>query len=526
MLDEVFMNRGSDRELHVRPLYTSKRGANPPETSLPLMAAVLLVLGLIASMFGWLHETGWWWALPLVGAMGLRPKGFRLRTSASYEPSARRPDGEGVARVTMVAKTFESHAERAALFDEATRAAKSFLGADFAAVIVAGSDGLSYEAPTGWEGRHGEDRLILLRSSQGDSGPAKSPVGAVKVPGPTAAHSVLTAPLSGRGLPTAALVVWHRASIAFGAEHERTLARLADATAQAWQRLRRPDATESRVMRWADLVARVGAPLLVLDRDGRVVFANYAAGSLLGLAAHELVGENLTVVLSGRRVTADCQTAVTGILELSSDGGSSEHLDVRIESDDLAPGWQLAVLRDADAVVGEDVVLALARAVATRSSSAGSATSRAASSLDLRTLVLDTARRRARAHIRRAVVVSTDLPSVPATVSGDEERLRELLDELLENAEDAVVHAGDGRVVVTLESVPGGWRLRVDDGGPGVPYPLRAKVLEPYYSTKPDGEGGLGLTTAAAVVRQHGGSLTVGESQLGGARFEVVLPAS
>jgi two-component system C4-dicarboxylate transport sensor histidine kinase DctB len=64
-------------------------------------------------------------------------------------------------------------------------------------------------------------------------------------------------------------------------------------------------------------------------------------------------------------------------------------------------------------------------------------------------------------------------------------------------------------------------RLEVHDNGAGVPQELRERVLEPFFTTKTRGQGtGLGLAIAQRVVQCHGGTLTVGQSEiLGGALF-------
>jgi signal transduction histidine kinase len=67
--------------------------------------------------------------------------------------------------------------------------------------------------------------------------------------------------------------------------------------------------------------------------------------------------------------------------------------------------------------------------------------------------------------------------------------------------------------------------VRVGDSGPGVPPELAQHVFEPFWTSRPAGEGtGLGLAIAREVVQQHGGSIAVGRSALGGALFTLSLP--
>ncbi|QDA62391.1 ATP-binding protein [Hymenobacter jejuensis] len=70
--------------------------------------------------------------------------------------------------------------------------------------------------------------------------------------------------------------------------------------------------------------------------------------------------------------------------------------------------------------------------------------------------------------------------------------------------------------------------IRVSDNGTGIPEAVKAKIFQPFFTTKPPGEGtGLGLSLAYDIVTQgHGGMLSV-ESQLGeGTEFTVCLPAT
>jgi len=70
----------------------------------------------------------------------------------------------------------------------------------------------------------------------------------------------------------------------------------------------------------------------------------------------------------------------------------------------------------------------------------------------------------------------------------------------------------------------------VDDNGPGVPEALRSRLFDAFVTTKASsgalGESGwgLGLTVSARFAASFGGTLQVGDSPLGGARFTLRLP--
>lgn len=72
---------------------------------------------------------------------------------------------------------------------------------------------------------------------------------------------------------------------------------------------------------------------------------------------------------------------------------------------------------------------------------------------------------------------------------------------------NAIEHSPQGRPVLVRVTAEGARAIvDVHDDGPGVSPPLRARVFEPFYSTRPGGDG-LGLAVSAAVVHAHGGRI-------------------
>jgi two-component system, NtrC family, sensor kinase len=66
--------------------------------------------------------------------------------------------------------------------------------------------------------------------------------------------------------------------------------------------------------------------------------------------------------------------------------------------------------------------------------------------------------------------------------------------------------------------------LSVKDNGTGIPEALRDKVFQPFFTTKPTGQGtGLGLSLSYDIVKAHGGSLSV-RSDDHGSTFVITLP--
>lgn len=95
---------------------------------------------------------------------------------------------------------------------------------------------------------------------------------------------------------------------------------------------------------------------------------------------------------------------------------------------------------------------------------------------------------------------------------------------LLRNAAQAVA-GSEGIVEVSVEPREGEVALRIDDNGPGVPAEQRRLIFEPGVALRSGGSGqGLALVRQVVEGEMHG-SVSCGESPLGGARFEIVIPA-
>jgi PAS domain S-box-containing protein len=157
--------------------------------------------------------------------------------------------------------------------------------------------------------------------------------------------------------------------------------------------------------------------------------------------------------------------------------------------------------------------------------------------VDLVTVVHDVARI-ARDSLLRAIEVKLALPPRLAPVIGDSTQLHQVLINLVVNARDAMPDGGvlslGAEEVVVADGTPGRpvtpgryVVVRVSDTGTGIPSHVRDRMFEPFYTTKPPGQGtGLGLSTVLALVKAHGGFLDV-HSEVGhGARFEIFLPAA
>lgn len=115
--------------------------------------------------------------------------------------------------------------------------------------------------------------------------------------------------------------------------------------------------------------------------------------------------------------------------------------------------------------------------------------------------------------------------SLEVSVRGDRDQLTQVLVNLLKNAEEAI--AGPGRIEVRALQAGAEVAIEVEDNGPGIPAELRARIFEPYFTTKSGGSG-LGLAIAARICQEHGGRLEVrgatADPSGRGAVFTLYLP--
>jgi signal transduction histidine kinase len=85
----------------------------------------------------------------------------------------------------------------------------------------------------------------------------------------------------------------------------------------------------------------------------------------------------------------------------------------------------------------------------------------------------------------------------------------------------------DGAHECVADNTPGRWvDISVEDQGQGIDPPDRSRIFEPFYSTREDRPGGLGLAISQRLVEEAGGTIRVSEAGGGGARFTLRLPAA
>ena len=139
--------------------------------------------------------------------------------------------------------------------------------------------------------------------------------------------------------------------------------------------------------------------------------------------------------------------------------------------------------------------------------------------LDSTLNIFDYALRHKNVQLTRAY--APDAPAVLAEAG----QLNQVWTNLIDNAIDALPDAGGTLAVQTVKQ-PGGVRVSITDNGSGITPEVLAHMFEPFYTTKPAGEGsGLGLDIARRIVQEHGGRLEA-QSVPGRTEFSVWLPTA
>lgn len=116
-----------------------------------------------------------------------------------------------------------------------------------------------------------------------------------------------------------------------------------------------------------------------------------------------------------------------------------------------------------------------------------------------------------------------ELTTEPLTIRGDPARLRQVIHNLLQNAQDALLDMGDATITVCTEMLPNGVQFSVCDNGKGFAEQIKAQVFEPYVTTKVKGTG-LGLPIVKKIIDEHNGTIQIENVQPQGAKVTIVLP--
>jgi PAS domain S-box-containing protein len=125
-----------------------------------------------------------------------------------------------------------------------------------------------------------------------------------------------------------------------------------------------------------------------------------------------------------------------------------------------------------------------------------------------------------KAGIEVNMSLAEDLPQCDA----DPHLIEQVILNLITNAKEAMKKTVTKKAIHVSSSLRSDQiTVTVSDVGPGIPLYMRKRIFDPFYTTK-DGNTGIGLSLCYRIIVDHGGSLTVRDSDLGGAEFKIELP--
>lgn len=128
-------------------------------------------------------------------------------------------------------------------------------------------------------------------------------------------------------------------------------------------------------------------------------------------------------------------------------------------------------------------------------------------------------------QLKYICTVETHLGRVP-DVTMNVGKISQVITNLLINAGQAIEATGkNGRIVITTCTVNNFVELRVEDSGCGIPASHLDKLFNPFFTTKPEGQGtGLGLSISFGIAQEHGGSLSATSIEGESSTFTLMLP--
>jgi signal transduction histidine kinase len=121
---------------------------------------------------------------------------------------------------------------------------------------------------------------------------------------------------------------------------------------------------------------------------------------------------------------------------------------------------------------------------------------------------------------KKGITLHSDVED-PVMVMGDDEKVHQVLLNLLLNAADA--SPTGSTVTVTLKPEGSAARITIEDTGEGITDENAARSFEPFFTTKSSGTG-LGLAIAKSIIERHSGTIHLRNAETGGAVAEINLP--
>ena len=123
-----------------------------------------------------------------------------------------------------------------------------------------------------------------------------------------------------------------------------------------------------------------------------------------------------------------------------------------------------------------------------------------------------------------SVAIETKLENKNIFLWGDTGKLRQVLHNLIQNSEQALMGHANPEILIETVAAPDATQIRIQDNGPGLSDEVMSRAFDPYYTTKAKGTG-LGLAIVRKIVEEHDGAVSIRNGEVG-AVIEITLPLS
>ena len=272
--------------------------------------------------------------------------------------------------------------------------------------------------------------------------------------------------------------------------------------------------TQLRLRRQEDKLREYSHNLeaMVAERTGQLIHADRLAslGTLSAGIAHE-INNPTTFILGNLQTMEQFWGRLEQHLQADATIGDNQQLQFIIKE---IPEMLKAIRVGADRIVS---IVAGLKTFSRKDSSAKAL-------IDV-TRCLEEAMNLIHNRIKYNIKVESDIQEDLRLVWANAQQLVQVFVNLLVNAADAIGDAA-GQVWITARNHgPDSIRISVSDTGGGVSPEVRAKIFDPFFTTKPVGQGtGLGLSVTHGIIRDHEGSIAIGENEHHGAVFTITLP--
>ena len=154
-------------------------------------------------------------------------------------------------------------------------------------------------------------------------------------------------------------------------------------------------------------------------------------------------------------------------------------------------------------------------------------TGRGAGPVDINDVIEQTVRLRAYPLRSAGVHVDLQLDPTAPRISGDSQKLQQVLLNVISNAEYAMSGREERKLIVRTTRLEDQLVITAVDTGIGMTAEVRRRIFEPFFTTKPDGVGtGLGLSVSYGIIHAHGGTIDVESERDVGSTVTIVLPAA